>query len=389
MMLEINFDATNTSSNDDKGKANYEKFVKLSAKTMTYEDFFKNYMAKNLPCLIQDLMDDWPASKDFVTISGEPNLDYLDELIEDKNQEVPVCNCSEKYFNAQEKCSMSWQEYKTYWNGPRNEILYLKDWHLSRLLCENNSEKKIFYQTPRFFGSDFLNEYWENAVETDDYKFVYLGPKNSWTPFHTDVYGSYSWSANVSGFKKWIFFPRYKEPKNDDVYDVQNILPDLNNPSLDLKRHENLEYFVIMQGPKEVIFVPSGWYHQVFNITDTLSINHNWFNATNLTYILSNLIQELSKVQDEIKDCFEENNEEEWKELCQKLLLANHGMNFTTFIDLLACIYKRRKSKGEVLFSTKKTRQIIYSLTKVHQKIGQIMICRDFIFEKTSPLTLL
>ena len=209
--------------------------------------------------------------------------------------------------------------------------------------------------------SDFLNEYWENAVETDDYKFVYLGPKNSWTPFHTDVYGSYSWSANVSGFKKWIFFPRYKEPKNDDVYDVQNILPDLNNPSLDLKRHENLEYFVIMQGPKEVIFVPSGWYHQVFNITDTLSINHNWFNATNSKYILSNLIQELSKVQDEIKDCFEENNEEEWKELCQKLLLANHGMNFTTFIDLLACIYKRRKSKGEVIFSTKKNRRIIYS----------------------------
>ena len=49
MMLEINFDATNTISNDDRGKTNYEKFVKLSAKTMTYEDFFKNYMVKNLP----------------------------------------------------------------------------------------------------------------------------------------------------------------------------------------------------------------------------------------------------------------------------------------------------------------------------------------------------
>ena len=139
MMLEINVDDTTSNDDDKDSSRHYEKFVKLSAKAMTYQDFFRNYMVKNLPCLIQDLMDGWSASKNFVTISGEPNLDYLDELIDDKDKEVPVCNCSEKYFNAQEKCSMSWQEYKTYWTGPRNEILYLKDWHLSRLLC--NSEQ--------------------------------------------------------------------------------------------------------------------------------------------------------------------------------------------------------------------------------------------------------
>ena len=188
---------------------------------------------------------------------------------------------------------------------------------------------------------------------------MYLGPKGSWTPFHTDVYGSFSWSANIAGYKKWIFFPRGKEPKN--VYDIQEILTDLeSNENNELKSSNDLEYFVIVQGPREIIFVPSGWYHQVYNIADTLSINHNWFNATNLEFVWEQLKYELSRVQEEIKDCFEE-NDEEWKETCQKLLLANHGMNFTTFIDLLACIYKRRKSKGEVIFSTKKTRQIIYT----------------------------
>ena len=28
----------------------------------------------------------------------------------------------------------------------------------------------------------------------------------------------------------------------------------------------------------EVMFVPSGWHHQVHNLCDTVSVNHNWFN---------------------------------------------------------------------------------------------------------------
>lgn len=35
------------------------------------------------------------------------------------------------------------------------------------------------YTTPVFFSSDWLNEYWD-ALEVDDYRFVYMGPKGSW-----------------------------------------------------------------------------------------------------------------------------------------------------------------------------------------------------------------
>ena len=38
-------------------------------------------------------------------------------------------------------------------------------------------------------------------MQTGDYRFVYLGPKDSWTPMHADVLRSYSWSANISGHK--------------------------------------------------------------------------------------------------------------------------------------------------------------------------------------------
>ena len=32
----------------------------------------------------------------------------------------------------------------------------------------------------------------------------------------------------------------------------------------------------VVQEAGETIFVPSGWYHQVTNLVDTVSINHNW-----------------------------------------------------------------------------------------------------------------
>lgn len=40
------------------------------------------------------------------------------------------------------------------------------------------------YVTPHYFLSDWLNEFWENRTdhgdEDDDYRFVYMGPKDSW-----------------------------------------------------------------------------------------------------------------------------------------------------------------------------------------------------------------
>ncbi|GIL73240.1 hypothetical protein Vretifemale_3469 [Volvox reticuliferus] len=45
---------------------------------------------------------------------------------------------------------------------------------------------------------------------TSDYRFCYLGPAGTWTPLHSDVLRSHSWSANVCGRKRWLMLhPRY------------------------------------------------------------------------------------------------------------------------------------------------------------------------------------
>ncbi|PVD38030.1 hypothetical protein C0Q70_00637 [Pomacea canaliculata] len=44
------------------------------------------------------------------------------------------------------------------------------------------------YSTCSFFRSDWLNEFWDKRDDVDDdYRFVYMGPKGTWTPFHADL----------------------------------------------------------------------------------------------------------------------------------------------------------------------------------------------------------
>lgn len=45
----------------------------------------------------------------------------------------------------------------------------------------------------------------QQRVSEADYRFVYCGPAGSWTPLHSDVLRSYSWSANVAGRKRWVY----------------------------------------------------------------------------------------------------------------------------------------------------------------------------------------
>ena len=251
-----------------------------------------------------------------------------------------------RYHNAQECHEESFGEYLAYWKGDRNEgVRYLKDWHFHRLVRDHYTA----YSTPPFFSSDWLNEWWEGGkgmggdsrlenVEEDsdrrrdegnDYRFLYIGPKGSWTPLHCDVFGSYSWSANIVGRKRWLFWRPGEEPR-----DVRGELV----WRVDEEEEHDDGRLEVEQLEGQVIFVPSGWHHQVTNLEDTVSINHNWFNGTNIKEVVVRLEEELKKVQKELSDC----KGDGWDQMCQQLLRDSYGMNLEDLVDLLSMVLERR-----------------------------------------------
>jgi len=223
-------------------------------------------------------------------------------------------------------------------------LLYLKDWH-----CVRSFPNVPIYEVPRYFASDWLNEYYIAHPElNDDYMFVYMGPTETWTPLHADVFTSYSWSANIVGRKRWLLFPPHEEDHLRDRYGQlpYDVILELNshnltNDHMKYKMHdsEKLKCFDVIQEAGEIIFVPSGWHHQVWNLEDTISINHNWINACNITNVWCALKKELRSVMKEVDDCKDMKN---WNEHCQLMLKTSYGMDYKQFFEFISFIAKNR-----------------------------------------------
>ncbi|GBM26022.1 JmjC domain-containing protein 4 [Araneus ventricosus] len=299
---------------------------------VSYEYFFINYLKANKPCLISSSVTmNWKSRLEWVSADGQPDFKFLERNF--GSAIVPISDCDSREYNSQCKEDMLFKDYLNYWQALKHDTkdesrcLYLKDWHFQRLFPNYQA-----YKTPKYFTSDWLNEYCE--TQKDDFKFVYMGPKGTWTPLHADVYGSYSWSANVCGRKRWLLFPPGQEEfLKDDKKELRYFLTDS-----DLFNY-NVAYFDIIQEPGEIIFVPSGWYHQVWNMEDTISINHNWFNSCNILYIWHCLYKTALDVERELSDC---RSADDWEDQCQIVLRTLHGINYEDFLQILKFILEAR-----------------------------------------------
>ncbi|XP_065875119.1 arginine-specific demethylase JMJ20 isoform X2 [Euphorbia lathyris] len=244
---------------------------------------------------------------------------------------------------------MTVKEFIDHWaesnasDGDSKSLLYLKDWHFVKEYPEY-----VAYKTPLLFSDDWLNLYLDHhrmhknsdsdqendEISCSDYRFVYMGAKGSWTPLHADVFRSYSWSANVCGKKKWLFLSPsqchliFDRNLKNTVYNIFDNVSEETFPGF-----KKAIWLECIQDQNEIIFVPSGWFHQVHNLEDTISINHNWYNAHNLSWVWDLLWRDYNEAKGYIEDIREICDD--FEALCQRNLAANTGMNFIDFVIFL------------------------------------------------------
>ncbi|XP_064112143.1 2-oxoglutarate and iron-dependent oxygenase JMJD4-like isoform X2 [Macrobrachium nipponense] len=319
---------------------------------ISYDDFFREFLEKNKPCVFSsEFTREWRARSDWVTPIGIPDVQYFVEQFGDAD--VPVADCDQKHYDSQEKKTYKLKDYIHYWNGLRetscgkNQCLYLKDWHFVQAYPDYGA-----YTTLHYFASDWLNEFWQVRDDIqDDYQFVYMGPKGSCDS------SKYPKAASASG---------------------------------------RLE---VIQEQGETIFVPSGWHHQVWNLEDTISINHNWLNGTNIQVAWHFLVESLNQVEFAIQDC---KDMEDWVGQCQLLLRVTHGMDYKEFYTFLRTVAQRRisclsENKPLVSFDvwTVGKNHILYDLKKIQWCLEQLLnderldSIKDFSDEENHPVKLL
>ncbi|XP_078154046.1 arginine-specific demethylase JMJ20-like [Carex rostrata] len=316
---------------------------RVDGRSLTYDHFIDRYMKPNLPVVLTGLTHTWQSLTDWVQNSN-PNLSFFSSLC--STSTVQVADCNKKQYSDQKRLEMtlpdlirSWTQHSHDGYKPTNEpqsFLYLKDWHFVK-----EYPNYCAYTTPTFFKDDWLNIYLDshtlhrdsdicphqNEANCADYRFVYMGPKGTWTPLHADVFRSYSWSANVCGKKYWLLLPPsqshllFDRNGKSPIYSIYDDISEMQFPGF-----KKTVWLKCTQESGDIIFVPSGWYHQVHNLEDTISINHNWFNGYNLSWVWNLLVEDYKIAKEYIEDI--RDISDDFESLCQRNLAANTGMNF-------------------------------------------------------------
>jgi hypothetical protein len=246
------------------------------------------------------------------------------------DEEGRAVECKTKFVSLKE-----WIEILTTNDGDgKRKSYYLKDWHFQQLYettvtddtvndndvdKNNNNRKKSpsLYTCPKIFEPDLLNKFLIKFTN-GDYRFLYWGPKGSFTGRHSDVLHSFSWSYNVVGTKQWTFFA------------PTTVVPNHSGGSV-IKPSQ----FTIRQETGQAIFVPATWQHEVINLEETVSLNHNWISTSNLDLSWECLLIEIDAIQTELKGWWSDemiiNNRRDFVETCENMLRGCVGLDVTSF----------------------------------------------------------
>ncbi|VDM97767.1 unnamed protein product [Thelazia callipaeda] len=316
---------------------------------------FIDFMLKNQPFrTCSHATSQWKSRKYWVKQVNGKSVINTEFLVEHYGQmEVPVRkempHCSAKC----EKIKLKDYIQKLRKNNGSDDAGYVKDWHFQ----QDSGTSCEMYGLPSVFRFDWINnEIWSNDERSQlgDYRFVYFGVENTWTPFHADVMSSFSWSANICGRKLWYFVT----PGKEEYFrlDRHSFLKDIRT-ARDKWSEADVLSFVQEEG--EIFFVPSNWYHQVHNLEDTISINHNFINASNVGLVVELITERLKDVDRELTDCKDYFSSIEYNRYCEQILSADIRVNLATLSSLLHLISNDRKNDVDECWTCPKHRSFL------------------------------
>ncbi|BGP31416.1 hypothetical protein JCM10296v2_003180 [Rhodotorula toruloides] len=145
------------------------------------------------------------------------------------------------------------------------------------------------YEVPECFSEDLFSVMGD---ERPDYRWLIVGPARSGSTWHVDPNHTSAWNAVTVGEKAWVMFPPDVTPPgvyaSEDGAHVEAPLslaewfisyyaaakatygPKAKDPSKRGKMREG----ICREG--EILYVPSGWWHIVVNLTPAIAVTQNY-----------------------------------------------------------------------------------------------------------------
>jgi len=247
---------------------------------LSLQEFIEEYDKKNKPVILTDVTDNWRAKTEWTVEkllqkygSHQFKTDEVDSL-------------------AKEKLYVTMSDYVAYArNSSDEDPIYLFDDKYDRR--EHVSDLLNDYTVPMYFKEDFFELLGD---ERPPYRWIVFGPPRSGSQFHTDPYRTSAWNALLKGRKRWALYPYQTIPPGVELEWDEDGNFDSDSPDV-VKWFLNVYPYLppdqkpieCIQEEGETIFIPSGWWHQVLNLTETIAVTQNVCNQQNLEAVAAEL----------------------------------------------------------------------------------------------------
>ncbi|KAK7206826.1 hypothetical protein BZA70DRAFT_115564 [Myxozyma melibiosi] len=146
----------------------------------------------------------------------------------------------------------------------------------------------VEYDVPGIFKPDYFTLLKDIRP---DYRWIIIGPERSGSTFHKDPNATSAWNAVVQGAKYWVMFPPdvlppgvYTSADESSVTSPLSIAEWLSEFHKAALATPGFRHGVCRSG--EVLYVPSGWWHLVVNLEDTIALTQNFVPLPHIMSVL-------------------------------------------------------------------------------------------------------
>jgi len=236
----------------------------------TWDYFLKNFYALNKPVIIRNTIN-----KKYEEI----NIDFLYNKYENFKVEIQKGRNSIKNYEIESNKLKEKIGFKDF-----IKLIKINTDNDIYLTANNNKNKNI-----EKIKTDILDMIVDNSPpwsyltnKFNDKSFIWVGPKNSKTPYHHDLTNNLF--IQIYGKKEFTLIPSIYINK---MYNNHHVFSDV--PSFDYDENELDKYpeyrkinpINITVNPGDILFIPIGWWHKVKGLSETIGLSFINFKAKN------------------------------------------------------------------------------------------------------------
>ena len=149
---------------------------------------------------------------------------------------------------------------------------------------------KTLFNSPKFFRQDYMACL--GKEHRPPWKWLLIGPKNSGTALHIDPLGTSAWNRLLFGEKMWVLFPPetpaelLKLNQTGGNYEEASDWMIMMYPRTQCGSWpQEYKPLLVFQGPGDIMFVPSGWWHLVLNVKTSVAVTQNFVSKENFPLV--------------------------------------------------------------------------------------------------------